>query len=201
MKRIKKILVETICWISLILVFIANIVPVLSITDGSDTAKGYLVSLLSGGSLSLSSIGGVTVIPFYGVLIVALLLICPILLMQQSKVAKRIGFGLSMALFATVIYYMRGINEIVKNLNRYDDLVISKIGIILLLIAYILILLCSIFVIIDDMYGESINKLISTASNGKSLKELLEENEKLYADKLITEEEYKTRRENLINRG
>lgn len=195
MKNVKRIIVEEVCWISLILVFIANLVPVLFIEQSgfNPQVNLYLIDLLSIGSVE----NGISFISFYGVLLITLLIVCPILLMNQNKIAKKIGFGLSLALFATVIYYTKVVNNIVENNTSHASF---KAGIIILLIAYILILICSIFVIVDDMYGESIKKIISTSSK-QSLKELLEENEKLYTDKLITEEEYRTRRENLINRG
>ena len=200
--KIKKIIVEVSCWLAIFLLFIANLVPALTVKEGKDVEKIYLVNLLSGRELSVGSSLEITEIPFYGVLLIALLIVCPILLMIQKKWTKKIGFALSLPLFATVIYYLKTINNTIDLIdkNSYYDFTFTKPGIILLLIAYIIVLACSIFVIVDVMYGKNIDDLL-IKTYGNDLETLLEENEKLFIRHLITEEEYNTRRNNLINRG
>lgn len=200
--KIKKIIVEVSCWLAILLLFIANLVPALTIKEGKDVEKIYLVNLLSGRELSVGSSIEITEIPFYGVLLIALLIVCPILLMIQKNWTKKIGFALSLPLFATSIYYLKSINNTIDIMSKssYYDFTFAKPGIILLLIACIIVLTCSIFVIIDVMYGKNINDLL-TKTYSDNLETLLEENEKLYIRHIITEEEYNTRRNNLINRG
>lgn len=199
---LKKIIAGVIGWLSLLLVFIANIVPAFTITSKSDytgiiaTSKVYFVDLFSIGQAFTSSIA---TIPFYGVLIIILLFICPILILVDKSAIKKVNFGLSLALFSTVVYYARGLKEVSDAITTSNQ-TFSEPGMIILLIASGLILIGTFYLVIDDIYGEQIKKLM-TPVNEKSLIELLEETEKLYKMNVITEEEYKIRRTNLINRG
>ncbi|MCH5180104.1 MAG: hypothetical protein J1F32_02680 [Erysipelotrichales bacterium] len=193
--NLRKIIAATIAWISLILVFVANVVPAIVLKSGDEVLKGYLVSMFAAGSISSSS---VTSIAFYGVLMVILLFVCPILMLIDNSIVKKLNFALSLGLFGTLVYYMTGLSEL-ENLIS-SNVTFTLPGIIILIIAYGLILIGTLYIVIDDLYGEKIKQLM-TPTNEKSLAELLEETEKLYEMNVITEEEYKARRANLISRG
>lgn len=194
-KNLRKIIAGTIAWISLILVFVANIVPVVVIKSGDYVARGYLVAMFAAGSISESAI---TSIVFYGVLMTILLFVCPILMLMDNSLVKKLNFALSLGLFGSIVYYMVGLSELENSLSVNETFTLP--GLIILIVAYCLVLIGTLYLVIDDLYGEQIKKLM-TPTNEKSLSELLEETEKLYEMKVITEEEYRARRANLISRG
>lgn len=194
-KNLKKIIAGIIAWISLILVFVANIVPVVVIKSGDYVARGYLVAMFAAGSISASSI---TSIVFYGVLMAILLFVCPILMLMDNSLVKKLNFALSLGLFGSIVYCMVDLSELENSLSVNETFTLP--GLIILIVAYCLVLIGTLYLVIDDLYGEQIKKLM-TPTNEKSLSELLEETEKLYEMKVITEEEYRARRANLISRG
>lgn len=132
--------------------------PLISVRNqGSEKTAGlYLLDFLSiqAAVTSVSTSSGANINLLYGIILFSLYFICPILLTFENKLAKSINLGLAFSLLATTIYIFSSVLAI-RNTTQQ---IVTIPGAIVLLIVYIIVTLCAIYVFVDQKIEERYEK-------------------------------------------
>lgn len=184
----------------MLIVLLAFVLPVYTYTYQGNSSSSYLFEMfgLSFSSSSVSTGGSL----FYGVLVLSMGLIGALLIFSKKDEIKHVGEGFTLAFLAAMIYLSKNVGAL-KTTASSEYLKIGPVHS-LLVTAIVFGLLFLIFSVIVNYFFSSISDFFKNVNNSKvsekSLEERLTEIETLRSKDLISEEEAKKMKSDIISK-
>lgn len=199
--KISSILKTVLLSIFGLLLFISLCLPAIKVTYQNQSSKIYLFDILGGlgiSSLSSSS-SSVSLNSFYGILSILVLVIGVILCtFGEKKLTKAIGAGMYFTFFAFNIVIFTQVKDLIDSAKSNSSSTYSMVGTTMLLVSSIFALL----LVLVSLFSNSIDKGISEAKKMKGMQtkeEKLVEIKNLLDKGLITQEEYESKKKDILD--
>ncbi|MCI1244892.1 MAG: SHOCT domain-containing protein [Bacilli bacterium] len=191
-----------------IIFFVALVVPAFSYTmSGSNVSKEYLIALL-GTTVDASLTGSGTsasesVNMLYGIVAASLFLIGPALFVfSDNKATKVSGYAISIAVFAISVVLCDSLKDTFKQFIA-NDIDYSNGGYVMLIIFMVLLLIVLVADVFFSFFFDDILNSVKKSKSAKnaperSLEDRLVELKGLLDKKLISQDEYDAKRQEML---